>query len=158
MNSFLNRCGKLLIERKLSIAFAESATAGRLAAEFALLPNAGKFLIGGIVCYNVGVKEEHLKVPKQMITKFTPESAEVTRAMAKGLIDFIKADLHVAITGLPAPGGSETAEKPVGTMFICAFFKEKVLFEERIVFNGRPEEIIQQTVHHAAKTLLKYLQ
>lgn len=158
MNSYLNRCGKLLIEQKLTIAFAESATAGRMAAEFALLPNAGEFLIGGIVCYNVSVKEEHLKVPQQLVTKFTPESAEVTQAMAKGLTDFIKADVHVAITGLPARGGSETTEKPVGTMFICAFLNKEVLFEERIIFNGKPQEIIEQTIKHTAKMLLKHLQ
>ena len=157
MNSYLSRCAKILIERKLTIAFAESATAGRMASEFALLPNAGKFLIGGIVCYDVNVKVEHLNVSRQMIAKFTPESAEVTRAMAKGLIDFVEANLHVAITGLPASGGSETNEKPVGTMIICTFLNEKLLFEEQIVFKGEPEKIIEQTIKHTAKLLIKYL-
>jgi nicotinamide mononucleotide (NMN) deamidase PncC len=41
---------------------------------------------------------------------------EVTEAIARGLTTLIPADIHIGITGLPCPGGSETAEKPIGTM------------------------------------------
>lgn len=46
-DTYLLACGELLVKNKLTIAFAESATAGRISAEFALIPDAGKFLKGG---------------------------------------------------------------------------------------------------------------
>lgn len=158
LNADLARCSELLIDKKLSLAFAESASAGRMVAEFAMVPNAGQFLKGGFVCYDACLKEDVLKVPKELIEQFTPESPEVTKAITEGLAKLIKADIHIGVTGLPAPGGSETLEKPVGTMFICCFYKGKELFAERVIFNGEPEEIILRTVFHTAELLANKLQ
>ncbi len=140
---------KLLKQHKLTISFAESATAGRMAAELSLIPKSGDVLKGGIVCYDACVKEELLGVPKELVEKFTPESAEVTREMAKRLGTVMKADVQVAITGLPMPGGSETEMKPVGTMFIDALVKGRHI-SEREIFNGTAEEIVLQTIDCAA--------
>jgi nicotinamide-nucleotide amidase len=150
-------CGDLLIDRELSIAFAESATAGRLTAEFSMVENAGKFLKGGIACYDACLKESILKVPAALIKQYTPESMEVTEAIASGLSRLIAADIHIGITGLPAPGGSETAEKPVGTMFIYGLHDAKTIFSDRIVFLGNPEEVVLQSVKHTALLIKNYL-
>lgn len=157
MEEDLIRCGQLLLDKKLTIAFAESATAGRMASEFSLIAKAGQFLKGGIVCYDACIKEDFLKVPHELIEEYTPESMEVTRAAAKGLSSLIKADLHVAVTGLPDGGGSESAEKPVGTMFIVALYQGEELFAVRKVFKGDPPAIVLQTVKCAAKLLVQYL-
>ncbi|WP_276088114.1 CinA family protein [Pedobacter sp. JY14-1] len=153
----LTACAKLLIENKLTIAFAESATAGRIAADFSLQPDAGKFLKGGIVCYDACLKSDLLKVPQELIDTHTPESMEVTQAIASGLAGLIPADIHLGVTGLPAPGGSETEEKPVGTMFICGMLGERSIFSDRAVFEGSPEEIVQQTVAKVAVLIIRFL-
>ncbi|WP_316765383.1 CinA family protein [Pedobacter frigiditerrae] len=153
LNADLAHCSELLLEKELTVAFAESASAGRMVAEFAMVPNAGKFLKGGFVCYDACLKEDILKVPKELIEEFTPESPEVTKAITEGLTKLIKADIHIGVTGLPTPGGSETPEKPVGSMFICCIYKNKELFAERVVFDGEPEEIILRTVFHTAELL-----
>lgn len=158
LNQDIVRCSELLKAKQLTIAFVESATAGRMAAEFSMVPEAGKFLKGGFVCYDASLKQENLKVPAALIDKYTPESMEVTKALAESICKVIKADLHVAVTGLPAPGGSETPEKPVGTMFICAFYHQKELFSDRIIFNGEPEDIILKTVYHTAEMLVRSLE
>src|ERR1700712_4976939 len=101
-------CSKLMAEKGLSIAFAESATAGWLCSEFALTPESGKVLMGGITCYDASLKESLLKVPHQIIKDFTPESQEVTDELAKRLHRLINADVCVGVTGLTTPGGSET--------------------------------------------------
>ena len=150
-------CGRLLIDQKLTIAFAESATAGRMASEFSLVPDAGKFLIGGLVCYDACLKEQLLKVPEELIKNLTPESMEVTMAIAIGLEKLIPASLHIGITGLTSSGGSETPEKPVGTMFIHALLQGKALFSDRILFQGSPEEIIKQTIEYTALSLINSL-
>jgi nicotinamide-nucleotide amidase len=157
LNQDIIQCSELLIDKQLTIAFAESASAGRMAAEFSMVPNAGKFLKGGLVCYDASLKEEILKVPKSLIDEFTPESVEVTKALAFQLKKLIPADLHVAITGLPAPGGSENSEKPVGTMFIAAVYRGEELFMEKKIFNGEPEEIILHSIYFTAQMLVNKL-
>src|SRR5690606_30231277 len=129
--------------------FAESATAGRVTSEFSLIPDSGKFLKGGFICYDACLKQDVLGVPEALISEYTPESAEVTAAIARGLSLLIPADIHIGITGLPAPGGSETPEKPVGTMFIHGIIKgNTTIFSARPVFQGTADEIILQPVHH----------
>jgi nicotinamide-nucleotide amidase len=149
-------CSKLLLDKELTIAFAESATAGRLSAEFSLIPNCGKTLRGGLVCYDASVKQDILGVPGEIIEQYTPESAEVTKALAEKLQPFLKADIHVAVTGLTMPGGSETGEKPVGTMFIHAIIKDKPIALKEI-YNGSAEEIVLQTVDRVAMLLIDEL-
>jgi len=150
-------CGELLIKHKLTIAFAESATAGRLSAEFGLVPDAGKFLKGGVVCYDADLKYTLLGVPQAHLKAFTPESEIVTCLITSGLQKLMPADIHIGCTGLTAPGGSETVEKPVGTMFLHAISAQELLFSERTVFRGSPEEIVCQTVEFLAFCLYRYL-
>jgi nicotinamide-nucleotide amidase len=97
-----------------------------------------------------------LKVPQGLIDCFTPESMEVTREMAYRLPKLIPADIHVAVTGLTTPGGSETTEKPVGTMFVFALIRgQDASF--RKVFSGSCEDIIHQTIRATAELLISAL-
>lgn len=154
----LLHCAQLLREQQVTIAFAESATAGRIMSEFALAPDSGSFLKGGLVCYDACIKEDVLGVPAGLIDTYTPESAEVTEAIAQGLSRIIPADIHIGITGLTTPGGSETPEKPVGTMFVQGIVKGTTpVFADRRTFSGTPEEIILQTVHLVVGLLSGYL-
>lgn len=152
------KIGELLIAHDFTIAFAESATAGRLSADFSLIEDAGKFLKGGVVCYDACIKEDMLHVDHELIEKYTPESMEVTEAITYGLSKIIKADIHIGVTGLTCPGGSESESKPVGTMFIYGSFQGAPIFAERIKFDGNKSEIIAATVSHCATLLYEYLQ
>lgn len=140
----------------MTIAFAESATAGRLAAEFSLTENSGKILIGGLVCYDACIKEDVLGIEKSFVEEYTPESAEVTKAMATGLRDFITSDIQVAVTGLTTPGGSETSQKPVGTIFIHILIGESSI-ALRKVFVGSPEQIVLQAIDLTARSIIEEL-
>jgi nicotinamide-nucleotide amidase len=126
--------------------------AGWLCSEFALTEESGKVLKGGLACYDADLKVALLKVPQELIDEFTPESMEVTRAMAYGLRGLIPSDIQVTVTGLTTPGGSETPEKPVGTMFVFALIKDKEA-GFRKVFTGDCEAVIHQTVEAAAELL-----
>jgi len=156
-NDNLNLVAQLLIKHKLHIAFAESATAGRLAAEFSLLEDAGDFLMGAFVCYDACLKENVLAIPHELIEEYTPESMEVTKAIALGLQKLIDSDIYVGVTGLPAAGGSESEHKPVGTMFIYGFHHKLKIFSKRVVLTGTPEQIILKTVDEVGNLLKKYL-
>lgn len=151
------RVGKKLKDKNLTIAFAESATAGRLCADLSLVENAGNFLKGGIICYDACIKESLLNVNHEIIKRYTPESMEVTKAIAIGLSKLIPADIHIGVTGLTCPGGSETKDKPVGTMFIYACKNGKHVFSERILFEGDELKIVSLSIKHCLKLLDSYL-
>jgi nicotinamide-nucleotide amidase len=154
--SKISSCSKLMAEQDLTIAFAESATAGWLCSEFALTEESGKVLKGGIACYDADLKVSLLKVPQRLIDEFTPESMEVTREMAYRLRDLIESDIQVTVTGLTTPGGSETPEKPVGTMFVFVLIRgREACF--RKVFQGSCEDVIHQTIEAAAELLIREL-
>lgn len=152
----VEKCATYLAKKKMTIAFAESATAGRLAYEFSLTALSGKVLKGGIVCYDACVKEDSLKIPHRLIKQFTPESAEVTEELTKSLQTFIAADVHVGVTGLTTSGGSETPEKPVGTMFIHIRVGERS-FPSKTLVRGTPGNIIGKTVNNVARLVIKHL-
>ena len=147
-------CSEALIKKHWTITFVESASAGKMSYEFSRVPNSGKILIGGMVCYNAFMKEELLRIPKDLIEKFTPESAEVTKAMANSFCKLAESDICVAITGLTSPRGSETPEKPVGTIFVHIIFPNKQL-ASRFVFEGSPEEIVDQAIEEIAGLIIQ---
>jgi nicotinamide-nucleotide amidase len=148
-------CTRRIAERSLKVAVVESATAGRLASELSLTPHSGEIFLGGLICYDACTKEELLNIPAEIINKFTPESAEITQLLAERLTKFFKCDVAIAITGLTTPGGSETLDKPVGTMFIHIKLPEGVYCAHREVFTGNPEEIISKTIHRTGELLCK---
>jgi len=145
-----------MAQQGLTIAFAESATAGWLCSEFALTEESGQVLKGGITCYDADLKVRLLSVPQQLIDEYTPESMEVTREMAYRLKTMIDSDLQVTVTGLTTPGGSETPEKPVGTMFVFALIRGREA-SFRKVFSGSCEEVIHQTIEATAELLIAEL-
>lgn len=155
--SIIHRCAKALIKAKITIAFAESATCGRIASEFALAPDAGKFLEGGIACYDTHLKERLLNVHPKLIKKYTPESQEVTQAITIGLENLFDADILIGCTGLTVPGGSETEEKPVGTIFLHGIHNGRDIFSARYEFSGNQLQIINQVINRTAELLLGYL-
>lgn len=150
-------CSRLIAEKKIKIAFAESATAGWLASEFALAPHSGEIFLGGIVCYDVCTKQDLFDIPEDIIEKYTPESEEVTRLLAQRLKKYFKADITVGVTGLTSPGGSETPEKPVGTMFLFINGPNGVYRKHREVFKGNPKQIIAATIERSAELLIELL-
>lgn len=151
-NFVLQSC-KALAEKKLSITFAESATAGALCAAYSMAPESGKVLKGGLVCYDASLKEQILHIPHGIIRKYTPESAEVTEQLCRKLKKLIDADVYVGVTGLTSGGGSETPEKPVGTIFMHIMWKEKSL-GVREVYRGSPEEIVRQAIDRVGRMVL----
>lgn len=147
------KCSKVLAAKDWNIAFAESATAGRMSAEFSMTAESGKILRGGITCYEVFVKEQILNVPHALVEKYTPESEEVTQKLAENAAKLFNSTITVAVTGLTTPGGSENKEKPVGTIFLCIVTPSKTI-NHRKVFKGTPEKIVLQAIDEAAQLII----
>lgn len=152
----LQKCADEIAKRNYKIAFIESATAGRMCAEFALTSHSGEIIRGGLVCYSVFVKEQFLNVPHKMIEVYTPESQEVTDLLAKNGSKLFNSEITVAVTGLTTAGGSESGAKPVGTMFLAIKINNNFI-NHRELFIGSPEQIILQTINKAAELIIKNL-
>jgi nicotinamide-nucleotide amidase len=140
MRREVNKFIKTLQEKSLTIAFAESMTCGLVSERLSVYKGTSEIFKGSVVCYDASVKTGLFGISQRMVDRYTSESMEVTSALAKNLSRLIKADIHAAITGLAAAGGSETAEKPVGTVFFCMKYKGN-LYKHKSRFYGSPSEI-----------------
>ncbi len=135
-----NTLVRLLLKNELTIAFAESVTCGLAAHQLSTVIGTSSVLKGSIVCYHESVKKDLFGIPSGVIKKHTAESRHVTELLAKKLKRLVEADIHAAITGLAAPGGSETKVKPVGTIFFSVLYKRKV-YTLRKKLTGTPTGI-----------------
>ena len=154
MNPF-QQLHDLCVEKKVSIATAESCTAGLLAAKITSIPGASSFFKGGIIAYQNDVKINLLGVSKSVIKEKTEVCAEVVQQMAEGVRNKFSADFSVATSGYAGPtGGSEL--NPIGTVFIAISSKEKTI-SKRFVFVGDRESIVSQSVISGAEFLVEVL-
>ncbi|WP_069657847.1 CinA family protein [Arcticibacter eurypsychrophilus] len=149
-------CCHTLLEKGMTISFAESVTAGKLIHDFSSVPNCGSITLGSVVCYDRSVKENLLGISPDIIDKYTAESPEVTQLLVKGLKSLIPADVMIAVTGLAHPVEDESPDKPVGTIFVSGCIKGKT-WETKFLFEGSPEDIITQTIDAIAVILLDEL-
>jgi nicotinamide-nucleotide amidase len=109
--------GKLLNERRETLALAESCTGGLIGARITEVPGSSAYFIESAVTYANEAKISSLNVPKELIEKFGSVSAEVAEAMAKNIRKKAATDYGVSVTGIAGPDGG-TDEKPVGLIFI----------------------------------------
>ena len=142
-----------LKEKQLTIAFAESMTCGMVAHKVGTVSGTSDFFMGSIICYDEQVKRKLFKVSKELINKYTTESQQVTDALALSLKKIIPADICASVTGLAAPGGSESKSKPVGTVFYSILFKGKMVRLKK-KFNGSPLQIRKKACDEFFKFLV----
>ena len=132
---------KQFLQHKLTLAFAESCTAGLLASGLVAAIGVSNVLLGSVVTYHADAKHKLLGVKKSTIERFTAESQQTTNEMAQGLRRTLPAaNVCVAITGLCGPGASESPDKPVGTIFVTVLFKDQA-YEYREVFQGTDDKL-----------------
>jgi nicotinamide-nucleotide amidase len=108
----------LLRAQSLTIATAESCTAGLLAGRLTELAGSSDYVLGGLVVYSNQAKHDLAGVPTELIERVGAVSEEVAVALADGARDRLGADIGVGITGIAGPGGG-SAEKPVGLVHFC---------------------------------------
>ncbi|NUP74870.1 MAG: CinA family protein [Sinomonas sp.] len=104
------------IARGLSVATAESLTAGLVAATLADVPGASGMLRGGVVSYASEVKAGLLGVAESLLAEAGSVDPEVARQMAVGARAACGADYGVSTTGVAGPEPHDG--KPVGTVFV----------------------------------------
>ena len=87
----------------LTLAVAESMTAGHLQATIAAESGASEFFLGGITAYTLEQKVRQLGVAREAAAPVDCVSAEVAWQMARGACRLFGADVAVATTGYAEP-------------------------------------------------------
>lgn len=153
--SLMHELIKLIKEKKLTIACAESLTGGMFQQEFTTVPGAGELLKGGVVCYTNEVKSNVLNVQKETIAENGVVSEQCARELAKNVASLMNADIGISFTGVAGP--DELEGKPVGTVYIGISIKNKPVQVEKLNFGGSREAIRVRSVKYACQFLIQRL-
>ncbi|MDQ4131417.1 MAG: nicotinamide-nucleotide amidohydrolase family protein [Actinomycetota bacterium] len=98
-----NIVAQLLRESQLTVATAESCTAGAVTARLAAVPGASAYLRGGLVTYATEVKHSVLGIERQLLERHGPVSIPTTQAMARRAWQLFDADLGLGVTCVAGP-------------------------------------------------------
>ncbi|MDX2053320.1 MAG: competence/damage-inducible protein A [Polyangiaceae bacterium] len=116
--SLPQQVARLLAERGLTFAAAESCTGGLVSELLTAESGASNFFVGAVVCYANSAKEQLLNVPPRLLEAHGAVSEEVAKSMAAGAKKSFGAHLALAITGIAGPTGG-SAEKPLGLVHVA---------------------------------------
>lgn len=127
-NSFLKN-------HNLTIAIAESITAGLLTATIASVAGASSVLKGGIVTYQEELKIKLLAVNPETLKHYSAESIETTIEMVNGLANLgLDSDIYAAVTGVASlPVNEYQIVKKVGQIYVAISFKNRLYTFETII-------------------------
>ncbi|KQY37394.1 MULTISPECIES: CinA family protein [Nocardia] len=133
------RCG-------VTVAVAESLTAGNVATALGAAPDSAVWFRGGVVAYAAEVKRHVLGVPDVPVVSET-----AARAMAEGVRSLMDADIAVATTGVggPDPQDGEAA----GSVWFCVVSRSDARASHR-QYDGDPAEVVALSVQYAIELLL----
>ena len=109
---------RVLRERGLHAATAESCTGGMIAERLTNVPGSSEVFGFGFVTYAEVAKQKLLGVDPALIETYNVVSGPVAVAMAFGAAKASGAELAVGITGIAGPGGALPG-KPVGTVYLA---------------------------------------
>ena len=109
---------RVLRERGLHAATAESCTGGMIAERLTNVPGSSEVFGFGFVTYAEAAKQKLLGVDPALIETYNVVSGPVAVAMAFGAAKASGAELAVGITGIAGPGGALPG-KPVGTVYLA---------------------------------------
>ena len=143
-------------KERLTLATAESCTAGNIAAVITAIPGSSHFYKGGVIAYSDEVKVNLLGVNPETLEKNGAVCEEVVIEMAKGAMKSMNSDCAVATSGIAGPTGG-TPEKPVGTVWIAVTMKDKVMTMKASGDEGRNKNIENATLN-ALQMLQKLFQ
>lgn len=142
-----------LRSQHLTLSTAESCTGGNIAHRLTLVAGCSDVYLGGVVSYSNEVKMRLLGVQATTLDAHGAVSREVVEEMAIGACRATGADCAVATSGIAGPGGAVPG-KPVGTVWIAACVRDKVIAQLHH-FDGARHEVIEGATEAALAMLMQ---
>ncbi len=150
----------LLRAPRLSVAIAESLTAGRVQARLGAISGASHFFQGGITAYSLEQKVRHLGVDRASAAAVNSVSADVAEQMARGTCALFQCDLALATTGYAEPSVEWNVPQPFAWWALAHRRGPEDFFIQSACIDcpNLDRVAVQDSVAEAALTgLLKYL-
>ena len=147
----------LLKEKGLTLATAESCTAGYISKRITDVPGSSSVFLMGVTTYSNESKTNELSVDAELIKEHGAVSAPVAAEMAKGVRRKAGTDIGISITGIAGPD-SDGTDKPVGLSYIGLADKNNVyVIESRKGSDHDREYIRYASASEAINMLREYL-
>lgn len=147
--------GQLLLQRKQTVATAESCTGGYIAHLITAIPGSSAYYEGSMVTYSYKAKENLLGVDHTILTEKGAVSEEVVLQMANGLLAELKTDYAIAVSGIMGPGGG-LPDKPTGTVWVAVAGKNSSI-TRKFHFRFDRQRNIQLTAMNALNLLRTFI-
>ncbi|HET6531641.1 MAG TPA: CinA family protein [Actinoplanes sp.] len=106
-----------LVERRETLATAESLTGGLVAATVVEIPGVSAVYRGGLVVYATDLKHSLAGVPEQLLADRGPVDPDVAGDLAAGARERCGADWGLATTGVAGPEPQDGV--PVGLVYVA---------------------------------------
>lgn len=148
---------KLLEDRELTIAAAESLTGGLFQSEMTSVVGVSTMLLGGIVCYSNEAKIKLCDVKPETLEKHGAVSEQCAIELAENVRLSLDADIGISFTGAAGPDSLEG--HPAGTVWIGMSFRDgeskAVLVKLAGTRNGNRRRSVKQGCYYLLKELQK---
>ncbi len=154
-DSIETQVGKLLKDKGMKLAVAESCTGGEIASMITSVSGSSEYFLGSVTAYDNRVKSEILGVDMYDIKTHGAVSECVVSQMAEGVRTRMGADIAVATSGVAGPGGG-TEFNPVGTVWI-AVSTAQVTKAQKFRFSFTRERNISKAATMALELILREL-
>jgi nicotinamide-nucleotide amidase len=137
--------GKVLREKNMTLALAESCTGGTLSSMITSVAGASAYYRGGIISYANEIKTSELNVSPYTLMINGAVSQAVVEQMAEGVRVRYQTDFAVATSGIAGPDGG-SPEKPVGTTWIAVASKNRIVSSLHNFSDERGRNIQKATI------------
>ncbi|WP_340199262.1 competence/damage-inducible protein A [Ascidiimonas sp. W6] len=145
--------GRILTEKKQTLATAESCTGGMIAERITSVPGASAYFLGSIVSYATNIKTTVLGISQELIDTYSVVSAEVAEAMAIQVKKIMHTDYAIATTGNAGPSKGD-ADAEVGMVYI-AIASPAGVFSVGANLGNHREKVVNKAVNKAFELLQK---
>jgi len=144
-----------LVDRRETLATAESLTGGLVAATIVEIPGVSAVYRGGLVVYATDLKAKLAGVPEGLLAERGPVDPDVAVALADGARARCGADWGLATTGVAGPDPQEG--KPVGLVYVAVSGPHQSAVRE-LRLDGNRDAVRTESVTRVLQLLSETLQ
>ena len=155
MQDLAKQLQHICIDRRLTLATAESCTGGLLATTLTSIPGSSQYLKGSVVAYADQSKADVLHVKKETLEKYGAVSEQTVHEMSQNVCKLFQTNIGIAISGIAGPDGG-TDEKPVGLVYMAFTINHKTKTIKHL-FSGDRQQIREQSAESALQSILDAL-
>lgn len=150
----MHQLATILIQKKYTIAVAESCTGGNLSALLTSESGASAYFDRGFITYSNPAKMALLGVNAQTLDKFGAVSEQTALEMVQGVIKNSTANIGVSITGIAGPTSDDT-NKPVGMVCFGFYIEGEYSTTTQNFINQDRGQVVRSSVNFVVKTLVE---